>query len=618
MAKKKTKEQTKINDIVSKIEASESFLASPMVSWTRYYKLYRCFIDDNKWPTKTKIFNPYVFSAIETHTSKSVATKPDGEFIPTQNASGDPQKVGLSFDHWWRLDRGTFKAQSMFKKGLMYGSAMARVFWKFRTGNLNGKKQILDDRPSFRINRLEDGLCGFDPEADSWENSRYAWEKYYISKQELLDWQKGPEAETFDKNKLKEAIETFEKNAYDKDVIKSEKLRVSGSQNVKDDTIKKVECIYLEDYETGNVITLIGRKYIIRETPNPNPFERSFVFLVDTIVPSEVLGMGEVEPVERLQHGLNLIQNQRRDNVEAILKHQWLVGDKGDIDDDELVDELNGIIHASDINQVKALFKPNVTGSAFEEEVSIKQDIQSALAITDASKGNSANLDTAKSGRALALLQSAADARVQAKLQLFEIMFIKEIAEKFQALASIYQKEPLKVMDAGEEIEISPEELKGIFNYYVESGSTTHTDKTQAKEEFLTYMDKLIALADKKIAQLNPPVNPVTASAQPPMPGQLPMPGQMLQPTQVINYDKMAEKLSEKYGVKDWREIWVVNEEQKQETQEIKEMLPSIEESERARDYGEGEMLPPVDLPDMPKAEIPNSGGSGEMLPSID
>ena len=613
MAKKETEETKKLTSIIEKIQSSESFLKNYQDNWERYYKLYRSYIDDDKWATKTKVFNPYVYSAIETHTSKSVNQKPDGEYVPANPESqGDTEKLGLAFDEWWRLDRATIKGQQAFKKGLMYGSAMFRVLWKFRTGFIAGQKQIVDDRPTVRINRLEDGMCGFDPEADSWENVRYAWEKYYVTKADINDWldSKNISGNAFDKKKLKEALDKFDTiSEKDNNQYRKNKLNVNEG-NLQDNNISKVECIYFEDYETGKVQYILGRKYIVQDAYNTNPFERSFGLVVDTIVPSEVLGMGEIEPVERLQHGLNLVQNQRRDAVAQNLKNQWLVGDKAEVDDDELVDDLGGIIHVAEINEIKPLIKQDITGNAFQEELTYKQDIQSALAITDASKGNTGSLETQKSGRALELLQSAADARVQVKLQNFEVMFIKEVAEKWQRLASIHQRETMIVMQGGEPVEIAPEEFQGEYNYFVESGSTTHTDKTRAKEEYIAYQKEIINLAQLKqnsVMAANPTPQVDQKTGQP-------LPVNPVKP--LLNYDKLAEKLSEKFNVKDWREIWLIEE---PVSTDLGEQLPVMELGERQTNYGDGEMLPSIDdestlNPNPQSFNQPN----GEMLPSID
>eukprot|EP01022_Parablepharisma_sp_SALTPOND_P008057 TRINITY_DN135129_c0_g1_i1.p1 TRINITY_DN135129_c0_g1~~TRINITY_DN135129_c0_g1_i1.p1 ORF type:complete len:241 (+),score=33.33 TRINITY_DN135129_c0_g1_i1:93-725(+) len=175
-------------------------------------------------------------------------------------------------------------------------------------------------------------------------------------------------------------------------------------------------------------------------------------------------------------------------------------------------------------------------------------------------------------------------------------MFIKEVAEKWQRLASVYQGDDLVISEGGRDIKITPEEFKGEWSYYVERGSTTHTDKTQEKDEFLAYMDKLIGLAKMKAEQGG--VNPKTGEA-------LPAPA--------INYDKMAEKLSEKFNVKDWRELWPQEQKPQEEPQEA---LPGVDIEERPKDFGEGEMLPEVG--ELPPAKKPEINQQEEMLPKID
>jgi hypothetical protein len=321
-----------------------------------------------------------------------------------------------------------------------------------------------------------------------------------------------------------------------------------------------------------------------------------------------------------LQHGLNVIQNERRDNVQAVLKHQWIVGDDAEIDDDELVDELNGIIHAKDVNKIKPNVKPNVTSSAYQEEASIKADIQQALSVTNYSKGSD-EVDNSRSGVAIERLQGAADARVRTKLELFEIQYVKSVAEKWQRLMAQRQKDPIVVEDGGEFISITPEELgaeSGEASYYVESGSTKHTDPYQTREEFSAYMDKLLALADRKRMELKeqgdatamqgqqPQIDPKTGMPLPQQPTAPPVPS-------VIDYDKMAEELSETFGQKNWRQYWIMAEEETQQSPQEpqEEMLPGVDEERRPME--QGDMLPAVD--DDGQQQQPQQE---EMLPGID
>ena len=622
---KQDKKDKLVKTLDERIRHSDSFLSSYKDKFNRYYALFRSYMNDTEWATKSKIFNPYTWSTIETQAAKLVSTKPSGTYIADPSDGEAPEdlgdRLGKWFDDCWRKDRATHKLQSVFKKGCIYGPVAARVYWKFKIGYLGGEKTIVEDRPTFDVLRLEDGMVGFDTEPDEWGKIRWAYQKYYVSKAEVKGWQEGPEGESFDKKAIKEALEDWEE--YTPETTREDKLAKQGTTALKDDTIKKVECIYMEDYETGDFITCLGRKHIVRNEKNPYLFQSSFIFYNNSIVPSEIMGMGDIEPTERLQHGINLIRNQRFDNVASILKNQWIVAD-GVVDDDELVDEFNGIIHAraNEIEKaIKPIMKPNVTQSSYEEEAALKGDFQQALSVTNYSKGSD-EVATERSGRAIRALQEAADARVRNKLDLLEVTFIKEIAEKWLQLAAQYQSEPVSLSDSGNIIQITPEEFQLKFNYHVEAGSTKHTDIWEDRHDFNEYMDRLLILAEKKRAdemtqQQSMMQNP---GMQPGMPAN-PDGGNMMpqQPTpQVsptpINWDKLAEELSERYAIKNWKEIW----QQVEEQQEPRgEMLPEVgEEEPRPTDFGEGEFLPNVDMPEM--AQPMEQGTPQEMLPNID
>ena len=626
--KKPTKEEVEkkvIADITERIKTSDEFLEPYRENWRRYYQMYRSFVDENKWPTHSKIFNPYIWSAIETQTSKAIAQKPNGEFvsIPELDEQGniiksekDPDKIGKAFDKWWRESKMNFKTQSAFKKGMIYGTSASRIYWDFQMGWREGKRVKIKDAPNVDLLRLEDKMVGFDNSADSIDEIGWAYYKFYMTKTDIKNIEESPSSERY--INLDKAVEAFDNNTFDNEVYKNERLESVGAQSVKDDTVKKVEAVYQEDYRTGKCSLLLGRKVLILDEPNPYKFERSLIWSINSLVPSEILGMSDVEPTERLQHGLNVIQNERRDNVQSVLKPMWLLGDDSGVDEDELVDELNGVVHASDINKLKQLIKPNVTQSAYQEEASIKNDIQQALSVTNASKG-SEEVDASRSGVAIERLQSAADARVRTKLELFETLFVKEIAEKWASFMAQYQTEPIVIEENGETTVITQEDFQGNWKYFVESGSTKHTDPYQNKVSFTEYMKDLLDLASHKKAeemqlagaqqaQQQPQIDPQTGQPIPPPPAV----------ASAIDYDKLAEELSEVYGQKNWRDYWKIAEEEMQESQPRQELLPSVEEEEPPMQQ---ELLPSIEENQRPPEMLPDieeEPRRKEQLPKLD
>lgn len=632
--KEEKKDETKqLNDVLAKVKSSDDNL-TPYASerFLRFYKLYRSHIPKKEWPTKSKIFNPLVFSIIETQVAKQMAAKPIGDWKPAnkksgEDAKGDPYKIQLAFDDWWRKERAILKGQDGFKKTLMYGGASAQVYWKFQIGYKLGKPYNKADRPSIRILRMEDKMFGFDPEPDYFEDCKWAFVRYPISKKALEDIKKSPQVSLY-KN-LDKAINSFDgegDDTYADKALMQERKDLTDTKNVNDETIKKVECIYIENYETGDYITIVGQKHIIMDRKNPYLSEKSLLLTSNIRVPSEIIGMSDIEPIESLQHGANLFRNQRADNVNDLLKPQWLVGDDAEIDDDELADEDSLVIHAKDINKAKQLPKENVTGTAYKEDETIKNDIYAATSVTPFSAGNDNDVDSEMSGRAIGKLQDAANARIKNKMMNFEIDYIKEVAEKWQRLMAQFQTENIVVDDNGEEVIITPEDLGssedgkyGEWSFHVESGSTQHVDDTQSREDYLAWQDTIIKLAELKKNDAvgdQPMVDPQTGQPLPPQPS-----------TQVLDYDKMAEKLSEKFGQKDWRQVWIIEDEN--EMQPIEEdLLPPIEDEEMGEMEGgempvqQGEMLPSIDQSPQQMQQMPQQGQlgaqSGEMLPAID
>lgn len=623
--KDKQKEDNKLSDVLLKIKSSDDNLKPYAERFVRFYQLYRSHLDPDKWPTKSRMFNPLVFSLIETQTAKMMSTKPMGEWKPaTEGAKGDPEKIQMAFDKWWRDERGTFKAQDMFKKTSMYGGASAQVYWKFVKGYKLGKPFNKIDRPSIRVLRLEDQMFGFDPEADSFEDCKWAFIRYPITKKQLVDLKSSPLVGAY--KDIDKAIASFSSSdPYDDKGLMQERKDVIGAKNVSDETIKKAECIYLENYETGENIIVVGRKHVIMDGKNAHLAERSLILTNNVRVPSEIVGMGDIEPIESLQHGANLFRNQRADNIDSILRPQWLSATDSEADDDELTDEDSLVVHCKDISKVKQLPKENVTGTAFKEDEVIKNDIYAATSVTPFSMGNDNDIKSDKSGVAIGKLQGASDARIKSKLMNFEISFIKEVAEKWQRLMAQYQRDNITIDDSGETITITPEDLGfsedgdlGEWNFNVESGSTQHVNDTESREDYLAFHTKIIELAELKknaTMQPEPQIDPMTQQ-----PIQAPI------PAQILDYDKLAEKLSEKFGQKDWREIWIMEDKNAMMQPVEGEMLPGIDAEQQGGEMlpdgqqgQQEEMLPSVGEPQQQEM-LPGVEGQpqqGEMLPGV-
>jgi len=583
-------------DIIQKINISDSNVGKYTDRFNRFYKLYRNYIDEGKWSTRSKIFTPLVFSVIESQVSRNIASTPAGEWKPaTDNKVGDADKLTATFKEWWKKERMVLTTQDTFKKTLLYGSAAAQVYWKYETGTKQGKSYVKHNGPAVRILRLEDKMFGFDPEATSFDNAKWAFIRYPITKKELEDIKKSPSADKY--QNIDEAIQDFIDLGYKQEGLLNEKLNVIDSSTTKDTTVKKAECIYLENYETGERITMVGRKHIIFQQKNPFLAERTLLMTSNIRVPGEIIGMSEVEPIEKLQHGVNLFRNQRADVIDSMLNPRWIVGNGAEVEDNEILEEDSMVVHAEDIAQVKTLDHAGNASVAFKEDESIKNDIYAATSVTPFSMGNDNDVKSDRSGKAIAHLQSAADARIKSKLTNFEVDFIKNVAEIWQRLMAQFQTEDILLED--EEMKVTPKDLgatEGEWEYWVESGSTQHVSDVANREDYLAFQEKLLELSALKAQGGS------------------------------VNYDKLAEKLSEVFGIKEWRDLWEGVEQPMPE-----EQLPEGQGMPQEAPQGElpqgGELLPPVEqeaqqaVPQEQPAqaqEQPQELPQGEMLPAVE
>ena len=623
-----------VTEVTKMVDSSDRYLDSGYTDrFIREYKLYRSNIPANTFPTKSRIFNPLVFSIIETQAAKYVAKKPVGEWKPSNaNATGDPEKIQLAFDKWYREEKMVMKSQDASKKTAIYGSSASQVYWKFKQGYKMGKPYAEVNRPSVRLLRLEDKMFGFDFEADSFADCRWAFVRYPMSKKQLEDIKASPSAGMY--TNLDKAIKDFESaDGYTEKGMMEDRDEVNDRSTQKEDSIKKAECIYLENYETGERITVIGRKHVIMNRKNPYLFNRSLLLTNNVRVPSETMGMSDIEPIESMAHGANLFRNMRADNIDQVLHPKHVISTMAEIDEEEVIDEDSLIIRSNDVNGIKPLIIANVTDNAYREDEAIKNDIYAATSITPFSMGNDNDVEGDRSGKAIGKLQDAANSRIKNKMANFEIDYIKEIAEKWQRLMAQYQTENIEVEDAGETIIITPQDLGapeveggeyGEWDYFVETGSTQMEDTEASREDFIVFQTKLIELASMKRAEEKENIDASMPQPQPepqvdPQTGQ-PMPAPPVPETPqpaapVLDYDKLVETLAEKFGIKNWREMWLVAEQEEEMPSLESEMLPSIDDEEEMVPEEQGqpqEMLPSIDDEEQAPQE------RGEMLPSIE
>lgn len=461
---------------------SKSYLDPIHERFNDQEELYRSYINPQNYPNKARVFDPRVFRVIETVTPRMVANEPTGSFYPSEEGDMAVAHILNSLIKYdWRRAEMFPKLVSFVKSMLIFGTSFGRVYYDYKecektrmvakkingqliwTPNENEKIKVTEfDGPNFEVLNIYD--CFPDPNAYDIHSMRWFIYRRFKTIEELEEenTKKGGE---FYKNldKLKQLQN--DKNKGHKKGYRPEDLQFREHRRVMLSTEEKLG----EDESNPDIVIL--RRFdkdrwtdycpefdlVLRDTPNPYFHgDLPIVYGVDYMYPGELYGMGEIEPIERIQRAINAVLNQRMDNVQLTLNTMWKVKKGMGVDLHTLVSSPGNIITTGDMNAVEAVQVPDVTGGTFVQTMNyLTSSLQNGSGITDYTTGidNSSSVAN-KTATGTRLIQQEANAQFKLKIQLFTHMVIQRIANQFKDLRIQYttDKQLLRI--------IGPEEIK--------------------------------------------------------------------------------------------------------------------------------------------------------------
>ena len=467
-------EDMSLVDMVSvRRQNSQNYLINYWDKWRDYYQLYRS-IPNNAYQSyvgRANLFVPYVYSTIETIIPRLTANQPKAQVAPRRPTDLRGAKLNqILFDYYWQRQRMKAKFKLWVKEGLLYGTGVVKTVWN-----------SVKDEPETFVVDLAGGSIFFDPTNTNLNDPSMWWiHEYEESIDDILE---NPNYEI--PGFLKRDDELIVEGGKDDAVgnyYKDFREYVQGKTPGKDSEARvgKIwEFWGLVDNKPW-LISVLDGKYLIRNEANPYEHGRPpFVVWVDIPVAHEPLGIGEVEPIERLQYELNDVRNQRMDNVTQNLHQMWKIHKGADIDESELVWRPNGVLHTDLMEGIEPIQVPDMTRSAYNEESLIKQDIEVASGVNDFNRGVQGD-GASDTARGLMLQQEVANARFQAKLDNIEDGLI--ILGEMQ-LANIQQFMPeskvIRITDNKQVKwrEFSKKEIQGQFDLVIEMGATQPMNK---------------------------------------------------------------------------------------------------------------------------------------------
>ena len=430
-------------------------------------ELYRTYINEQNYPHGAKVFDPRVFRVIETITPRMVSNEPMGSFYPREKSDRLVNEVFnelLKYD-WSRA--GMFEKLVRFVKSmLIFGTAFGMTYWDYNEvtrkrmvpkqiggrnvwmpDNTEDITVVLNDNPNFETLNIYD--CFPDPNATSRETMRWFILREFKTIKEMEEENKARGTEYYSNLKeLKRLVGEKEKvsgKPQDMQYREHRRMMLHTEELIGED-IANSDITLLRRFERDRWVT-IAPEYgdlVVCDRENPRfDNEIPIIYGVDYVYPGELYGMGEIEPVDRIQRAINAVMNQRLDNVQLTLRSMWKVKKGAGVDIHKLISAPGNVITMNDLNALEPIQVPDVTGPYFVDTMNyLTSAFQSGTAITDYTVGinDRANV-TNRTATGARLIQNEANAQFKLKIQLFNKMVVELIANHFKNLRIQYTTE---------------------------------------------------------------------------------------------------------------------------------------------------------------------------------
>lgn len=467
---KKQDDSTLIKELSEQYLLAKSYLDPIHERFNDQEELYRSYINPQNYPNKARVFDPRVFRVVETVTPRMISNEPEGSFYPQEEGDmGVSHILNALVKYDWRRAEMFPKLVAFVKSMLIFGTSFGRVYYDYRECEKTRMvpKKLADgmiwsptnnekikyteyDGPNFEVLNIYD--CFPDPNAYDLHSMRWFIYRRFRTIEELED-ENNKKGGEFYKNldKLKELVKAKSKG--NKKGYKPDDLQFREHRRVMLSTEEKLG----EDESNPDIVIL--RRFtrdrwtdycpeydlVLRDTDNPYFHgQLPIVYGVDYMYPGELYGMGEIEPVERIQRAINAVLNQRLDNVQFTLNTMWKVKKGSGVDMHTLISSPGNVVTTSDMSAVEPIQIPDVTGATFVQTMNyLTSSLQNGSGITDYTSGINSTANTAnKTATGTRLIQQEANAQFKLKVQLFSHMVIQKIANQFKDLRIQYTTEP--------------------------------------------------------------------------------------------------------------------------------------------------------------------------------
>jgi len=516
-----TKEMGAINMIYERMEKMKRKRQEYEQDWNDADKqrlMHRTDRPRDEWRSDLKL--PDTFSVIETAKAEMADQSPGIIYRPRE--PGDTVKAEKHtkiFDYTWEKGRGDLELLNFIDDTLVYGIAIGEEYW--RQDNVEQKSLEEFDMEKFQ--------------PTSWKKTeKTIYDDVYFESIPIWSFYWDPMGTSLDNCRdvakiLVMPTDDFQRKY--KQYPNSKKAGAGGpSSNA---TFGRPEWYIpignVDDYEVEiihyynkaeDLYLILANGVLLTNWDNPIPYKHKdfpFVRGVDVLIPHSFVGLGEPKILKGLQDERNTIRNMRIDTTHLNIQKQYIVDDRLELDDEDLIARPHGILRGP-IDSISVVPQNPVHAEAYREEEFINDDMIKASGIDIRMQSLEGRGDTATE---VAILKESSLKRIRLKLKILEKMALHRVGrlrlsnvQQFYTIPKIKKiigedgiEEKETFRDIGFEtpqgdyawFTARPDDLVGEYDIIVLPGATLPVSKALESQKRINLFDRLIPLAESGI-----------------------------------------------------------------------------------------------------------------------
>lgn len=527
-----------VGKLLDELERAEGVLNPWKNKLVTYYELYKMYQRNKHYQGLADIFVPEILRGVETIVGQMYSaifgSDPWYEYCG-RTEEDEPGARALTQLVDWQMDINNFRicVQDSIRQMAITGLTVRKMGWDFEQVNSKrramfedperpGKKkaQTIDELKTTRDHWVFKGvdLLGFyisdvstpyhDIQKARWIGEEYEVDKTWLKENIKKNW--------LADNHIDEIDETSLSQRSDAQRLK-DSLRLTSGYS---DTSKKkgiliferwglLEAHYVYSQEQLDkleldrddmveaVFMLANRKFLVKLEANPY-WHGQKPYLSCPYVPqeNEFAGIGATQIGQSLQQELNDTRNQTMDNKTLVLMCMWLKSRSSGIKNQDLRIRPNGVVVTNDMNGLKPLQPPILSGVGVNIEGIIKNDLRESI-------GAPSNLQgIAQSGVSTATESSQINAtamgRLRMTVQLYTQLILKPMFNFIEYLNYQYYDTEKVISVIGANgvsfVKRDPDDIIGYKDVVIKTNSDMEENpgvRRQQAMQFLTIVQQL-------------------------------------------------------------------------------------------------------------------------------